>query len=420
MSTRRRVESSWRSMTRTRSSSSTSRRGRSPRPSRGATSRSRPGWPTIPISSGSTSRAGPETIASSTSSTPYSTAASGWWTSDSEPISSLSTAITSMSTRRTAAARIGRWSMGRRSSRWVWSEPVPSRRAWPSIRRPTASMPWWVAPESSASITTLKASALAALRRVDHAPGVHEECLQRRVADVTEAAISPLAPPAVGKLERAVALVEADDADRVTAEEFDAGIRHRDDAARCIHERLVHHDAGDEAIRHQVRLHLDDAGEPRVALRPVRRGGTALLRGGWHIDALHGIGHTGEAADPLVLDDLHRLADRHPRISGLLAPLAVDVQRRELVRRIVQRPVMLKTLLERLVVVGRGAGDAGAGRALVEDRRQRRRMIDLFDEGHRAQERRHAQIPMVVGILDAAEGVASRHRGCDGGAAMFR
>src|SRR5437762_10015665 len=182
---------------------------------------------------------------------------------------------------------------------------------------------------------------------------------------MTEAAIAPLAPPAVGKLEHAVAPVEADDADRMAAEELSPGLWHRDDAAGRIHERLVHHHAGDEAVRHQVGLHLDDAGEPRIALRPVGQRGLSLFRRGWDVDTLHGIGHTREAADALALDDLHRLADRHPRIIGLLAPLAVDIQRRELVLRIIQRPVTLETFLERLVVVGGGAGDARAGRSLV-------------------------------------------------------
>src|SRR5256885_5221244 len=84
---------------------------------------------------------------------------------------------------------------------------------------------------------------------------------------MTEAAIAPLAPPAVGKFEHAVAPVEAHDADGMAAEELGPGLRHGDDAARRIHEWLVHHHAGDEAVRHQVGLHLDDAGEDRKSTR---------------------------------------------------------------------------------------------------------------------------------------------------------
>src|SRR2546430_17582465 len=97
---------------------------------------------------------------------------------------------------------------------------------------------------------------------------------------MTEAAVAPLAPPAIGKLEHAVAPVEADDADRMAAEEFSPGLRHRDDAAGRIHERLVLHYAGDEAVRHEVGLHLDDPGEPRIALPPVGQCGLSLLRPG--------------------------------------------------------------------------------------------------------------------------------------------
>src|SRR6202022_959561 len=99
-------------------------------------------------------------------------------------------------------------------------------------------------------------------------------------------------------------------------------------------------------------LHLDDAVEPRVALGPVGRRGFSLLRGGWDVNALHDIGHARQAADALVLDDLHLISDRHPGVLRLLAPLAVDVQRRELVLRITERPVMLEALLEGLVVIG--------------------------------------------------------------------
>src|SRR5437762_14261968 len=146
---------------------------------------------------------------------------------------------------------------------------------------------------------------------------------------MTEAAIAPLAPPAVGKREHAVAPVEADDADRMAAEELSPGLWHRDDAAGRIHERLVHHHAGDEAVRHQVGLHLDDAGEPRIALRPVGQRGLSLFRRGWDGDALHGIGHAREAADALALDDRNRLTDRHPRLFGMIATLSDEVGRHD-------------------------------------------------------------------------------------------
>ena len=88
--------------------------------------------------------------------------------------------------------------------------------------------------------------------------------------------------------------------------------------------------------------------------------------------------------------------------------------------RIVERPVMLESFLEGLVVVGRRAGDARAGRTLVEHRRQRRRVIHLLGQWGGLQKGRHAEVAVVVGVLDAAERVASRHRGCDEGRAQFR
>ena len=220
--------------------------------------------------------------------------------------------------------------------------------------------------------------------------------------------------PAIGELEDPVAAVEPHDADGVAAQVFAARLGHGDDAAGRIHEFLMDHDAGNEAVRHQVGLHLDDAVEPRIALGAVGRGCLSLLRSGWHVDALRVVRHAGQAADPLVLDGLHRLTDRHPGILRLLAPLAIDVERRKLVARIGERPVMLEALLECLVVIGGRAGDAGPCRALIEHRRQRRRMVHFFGQRSGLQEGRHAVIPMVVRVLDAAERIAG-HQECDAG-----
>src|SRR6202165_5579315 len=231
--------------------------------------------------------------------------------------------------------------------------------------------------------------------------------------------VAPLRSPAVDELEHAVPAVESHDADGVAPEKLATRLGHRDNAAGCIHEPLVHHDAGDEAVRHQIRLHLDDTVEPRVALGAIRGGRPPLLRRRWYVDALDVVRHAVETADTLLLDDFHRLANRHPFIGGVLASLAIDIERRELVVSITERPVMLETLLKGLVVVGGGARNAGPGRPLVEDRRQRGRVIHLFGERRRLQEGRDAVIAVVVGVLDAAERV-SRHRECDERAAISR
>ena len=109
------------------------------------------------------------------------------------------------------------------------------------------------------------------------------------------------------------------------AQVFTTGLRHRDDAAGRIHEALVHHHAGDEAVRHQVGLHLADGVEARVALRAIGRCGRSLFSRRPQVDPLHVVRHAGEAADPLLLDDLHRLANGHSLIGGLFATLAIDV-----------------------------------------------------------------------------------------------
>src|SRR5205823_12612786 len=97
---------------------------------------------------------------------------------------------------------------------------------------------------SSPSITI--PSRLSTVGRVHHAPGVHQKGLQRRVPDVAESAVAPLGAPAIRELEHTVALVEADDADRVPAQVFTTWLGHRHDATRCIHEALMDHHAGDE------------------------------------------------------------------------------------------------------------------------------------------------------------------------------
>src|SRR5260370_30705510 len=153
--------------------------------------------------------------------------------------------------------------------------------------------------------------------------------------------VAPLGAPAIGELEHAVTPVEADDADRVPAEVFGVGPRHGNDAAWRIHERLVHQHPGNEAARHQVGLHLDDGVQPRIAFGAIRRRGLSLLRRGWHIDVLHDVRHTGAAADALVLDDLHHLADGHSGLLRLFAPLAIAVQRRDLLLGIRWRPTTL-------------------------------------------------------------------------------
>src|ERR1700737_4415751 len=86
--------------------------------------------------------------------------------------------------------------------------------------------------------------------------------------------------------------------------------------------------------------------------------------------------------------------------------------------RIIERPVMLETLLERLVVVGGGAGDARPGWSLVKDGRQRWRVVHLFGERRRLEEGRDAVVAVVVRVLDAAEGIARHHR-CDEGGRDF-
>src|SRR5690348_2109720 len=86
--------------------------------------------------------------------------------------------------------------------------------------------------------------------RIDHAPGVHQQRLQRGITDMAEATLTPLGAPAVGELEHAVAAVEADDADRVPAKKLATRFRHRDDPTSGVHEAFVHHHAGDEAVRH--------------------------------------------------------------------------------------------------------------------------------------------------------------------------
>src|SRR5579864_4409114 len=80
---------------------------------------------------------------------------------------------------------------------------------------------------------------------------------------------------------------------------------------------------------------------------------------------------------------------------------------------------MLDPLLKGLVVVGRGTGDAGARRALVEHRRHLLRVVDLLGDGSRCQKVAHAEIAMVVGVLDTAERVAG-HGECDERLPEFR
>src|SRR2546427_7019478 len=92
--------------------------------------------------------------------------------------------------------------------------------------------------------------------------------------------IAPLPTPAVRKLEHSVAPVEANDADCVPAQVLTTRLGHRDDAAGSVHEALVHHDAGDEAVGHQVGLHLADRMEAGVALRAIGGRGGSLFRPG--------------------------------------------------------------------------------------------------------------------------------------------
>ena len=75
---------------------------------------------------------------------------------------------------------------------------------------------------------------------------------------MAKAFIAPLRPPAVGELEHPIAPVEANDADGVAPEELGAGLWHRNHAAGGVHELLMDHYAGDEAVGHQVGLHLTD------------------------------------------------------------------------------------------------------------------------------------------------------------------
>ena len=134
-----------------------------------------------------------------------------------------------------------------------------------------------------------------------------------------------------------------------------------------------------------------------------------LFRGGRQVDPLQVVRHAGEAAHPLLLNDLHRLPNRHPLVSGLLAPLAIDVKRRKLVLGVGQPPAVLHAFLEALVVVRRRTGDAGTRRTLVEDRRQRLRVVHTLGERRRLEVGRDAVIPMVVRVLNAAEGISGHH-----------
>src|SRR2546430_15806134 len=102
---------------------------------------------------------------------------------------------------------------------------------------------------------------------------------------MTEAAVAPLAPPAIGKLEHAVAPVEANDANRMAAEEFSPGLRHRDDAAGRIHERLVHHEDRDEAVRNLGLLNLVAGAARRTLLPPVAQCRPSVLPPGSDDDA---------------------------------------------------------------------------------------------------------------------------------------
>src|SRR6202165_5588590 len=115
--------------------------------------------------------------------------------------------------------------------------------------------------------------------------------------------VAPLRSPAVGEFEQAVPAVESNDADGMAAEVLATGLGHGDDAAGCIHEPLVHHDAGDEAVGHQVRLHLDDVVEPRIALGAIGGGRLPLLRRRWYVDALDVVRHAVKTAETLLLDD---------------------------------------------------------------------------------------------------------------------